>query len=202
MTPRFVARQLSHPRGCWGRITGRLMNRRNAVMNAYAMELLAIKRSDRVLEVGFGGGVNLPLLIEEASFVTGVDASPDVVNQARTKYRDAMKEGRAAFHVGRAEALPLRGMQYHKACTVNTVYFWKSLDAGCSELYRVLMPGGRLAVGFLPKAYMDRMKLPRDIFTSRTAGEMIQALELAGFKDVRVCRPRPSTAWNVLVAHR
>ena len=63
-TPRFVARQLSHPKGFLGRIFGRLMNRHNANMNAFAIRQLELTSSDRVLEIGFGGGVTLQRLIE------------------------------------------------------------------------------------------------------------------------------------------
>jgi ubiquinone/menaquinone biosynthesis C-methylase UbiE len=34
---------------------------------------------------------------------------------------------------------------------VNTVYFWKTLDAGFAEVHRVLKPGGRAVVGFSKK---------------------------------------------------
>jgi len=43
MTPRFVARQLSYPTGLLGRILARQMNKRNARMNAYAVEQLDLK---------------------------------------------------------------------------------------------------------------------------------------------------------------
>ena len=202
MTPRFVARQLSYQRGILGSFIGRLMNRRNARMNAFAVEQLQLCRSDRVLEIGFGGGVNLPALIAGCRFVTGLDPSPDVVKRARSKFAEAVKTGRAEFRIGRVEALPLEDRQFEKVCTVNTVYFWKSLDAGFAEIYRVVTPGGRIVVGFLPKLWMDRMRMPRDIFTPRTAEQVAESMARAGFRRVRVCRPRPGTPWNAIVATR
>jgi arsenite methyltransferase len=178
------------------------MNRRNARMNAFAVEQLQLCRSDRVLEIGFGGGVNLPALIENARYVTGLDPSPDMVRLARSKFAEAVKVGRADFRLGRVEALPLEDGEFAKVCTVNTVYFWKSLDAGFAEIYRVLIPGGRIVVGFLPKLRMDRMGMPRDIFTPRTAEQVVDAMSHAGFKRVRVCRPQPGTPWNAIVATR
>ena len=91
---------------------------------------------------------------------------------------------------------------FGKVCTVNTVYFWSSLDAGFAEIHRVLSPGGRVVVGFLPKERMDRMGMPKDIFTSRAPEDVIAALTKAGFSDVRIERPEPTTPWNVLVATR
>jgi hypothetical protein len=49
---------------------------------------------------------------------------------------------------------------------------------------------------------MDRLGMPIDIFTSRTPESVITALTSAGFTDVRVERPEPTTPWNVIVAIR
>jgi protein-L-isoaspartate O-methyltransferase len=75
MAPRFMARQLARPKGLLGRLIARLMNRHNAKMNAFAVQLLQLTPSDRVLEIGFGGGVSLPTLIKRIGFVGGVDRS-------------------------------------------------------------------------------------------------------------------------------
>jgi ubiquinone/menaquinone biosynthesis C-methylase UbiE len=178
----------------------RLMNRYNARMNAYAVRKLELAPTDRVLEIGFGGGVALPSLIEKAAFVSGVDRSRDVVELAKSRFSKAVAAGRAEFRTGSVETLPFPAAAFGKVCTVNTVYFWSSLDVGCSEIRRVLTPGGRVVVGFLPKEPMQRMGMPSDIFTLRASAEVIGALTRAGFKDIRAERPEPATPWNVIVA--
>jgi ubiquinone/menaquinone biosynthesis C-methylase UbiE len=85
------------------------------------------------------------------------------------------------FHEGEVEALPFDASSFEKVITVNTVYFWKSLDQGFRQCYRVLASTGLLVVGFLPKDRMDRMGMPLDIFTSRTPEQMVAAIEAAGF---------------------
>jgi arsenite methyltransferase len=202
MTPRFIARQLSHPTGIPGAIIGHLMNRGNAKMNHFALEQLKVKTTDRVLEIGFGGGVILSPLVANAGFVVGLDRSPDVIRRACRKFARAFAGGKAAFHEGEVEALPFDATSFEKVITVNTVYFWKSLDQGFRECYRVLASTGLLVVGFLPKDRMDRMGMPVDIFTSRTPEQMVAAIEVAGFADVRVEKPQANTAWMVIVAAR
>jgi arsenite methyltransferase len=202
MPPRFIARQLSCPTGFFGRIMGRLMNRHNAKLNAYAVRQLELTPSDRILEIGFGGGVTLPSLIAGAAFVGGVDRSRDMVRRAKARFSKTVSAGRADFREGNVEALPFEASSFGKVCTVNTVYFWSSLDAGFAEIHRVLLPGGRVVVGFLPKERMDRMGMPADIFTSRAPDDVVAALRKAGFSDVRIERPEPTTPWNVLVATR
>jgi arsenite methyltransferase len=202
MPPRFISRQLSRPSGVFARVMGRLMNRRNAKMNAFAIEQLELKHSDRVLEIGFGGGVALPILIRSAAFVGGVDLSQEMVEWANVKFSGAVTAGRAGFREGSVDAIPFESASFEKACTVNSVYFWRSLDAGFREIHRVLVPGGRLVVGLLPKEWMDQLGHPADIFTARTCDEVAAALTSSGFKQVRIERPEPTTKWNAIVAAR
>jgi SAM-dependent methyltransferase len=185
-----------------GWIIERLMNRRNARMNAFAVDLLELRQSDDVLEIGFGGGVNLATLIKRSRFVAGVDLSPDVVRRASARFREPVTSGRAVFREGRVESIPFESGRFHKICTVNTLYFWRSLEAGLAELRRVLAQDGQLAIGFLPKQWMDRMGFPSDIFTTRTSEEVRSALTTAGFTRVRIERPTAETAWNVILASR
>jgi len=80
MPPRFIARQLSHPTGFAGYVVAKLMNRHNAKMNAFALRQLELTSVDRVLEIGFGGGVALQSLIDKADSVSAVDRSSDAVS--------------------------------------------------------------------------------------------------------------------------
>ena len=149
MPPRFIARQLSSPKGFFGGIMGRLMNRHNAKLNAYADRQLDLTPSDRILEIGFGGGVTLPSLIAGAAFVGGIDRSRDMVRRANARFSEAVSAGRAIFREGNVEELPFEASSFGKVCTVNTVYFWNSLDAGFAEMHRVLSPGGRVVVAIV-----------------------------------------------------
>jgi arsenite methyltransferase len=200
MAPRFIARQFSRPSGFIGVAIRHLMNRHNARMNAFAIQQLQLGPADHVLEIGFGGGVTLPALLNAAAFTAGVDRSSDVIDWAQRHFNKAIKAGRAEFRQGNVESLPFERTTFDKTCTVNTVYFWTSLDAGFAEIHRVLKPRGRVVVGFLPKERMDRMGMPEDIFTTRAPRDVIEALTKAGFCDARVERPEPKTPWNVIVA--
>ncbi len=202
MTPRFVARQLANPNGWFGHVIGRLMNVHNARMNAFTVRELDPQSSDRILEIGFGGGATLPSLIASGGAITGIDRSPDMVARARRRFSRGGFTGRVTFRQGQVEALPFAANAFDKVCTVNTVYFWASLEAGLAEIHRVLVRGGILAIGFLPKEHMDRMKMPTDIFTTRAPSDIFAALRTCGFDDIRVARPSPSVAWCVVRARR
>jgi SAM-dependent methyltransferase len=204
VTLRLIARQLSRPTGFLGVLVARVMNRMNAPMNAAAVSLLSLEPSDRVLEIGFGGGVTLPALIAGAAFVGGVDRSPDVIVRAKARFAREVQSGLADFREGTVEAIPFADLSFEKVCTVNTVYFWRSLDSGLAEIARVLVPGGRLVVGYVPREAMDRMNMPADIFTPRSPEEIAEALERAGFRirGAGSSTPFDRVAWSVIAATR
>ena len=202
MAPRFIARQLAFPRGLLGQLMMRLMNLHNVSMNQYAVRQLDISPADRVLEIGFGGGVALPLLMARAAFVSGIDRSREAVERARAQYSEAVRAGRAKFEEGSVQALPFEPASFNKVLTVNTVYFWLSLDTGFREIHRTLTPGGRAVVGFLPKDRMDRMNMPPEIFTTRSPEEVAAALSAVGFSEIRLERQKSTTPWIVAVGSR
>jgi len=43
--------------------------------------------------------------------------------------------------------LPFADSSFTKALALHSIYFWPSVETGLRELYRVLSPDGRLAIG-------------------------------------------------------
>lgn len=189
MAPRFVAKQLSRPTGLGGKVIQFLMNRGNASLNRLAVEQLDVQPSDRVLEIGFGGGVALPLLLSRARYVCGIDRSEDVVASARRHFSGWVEGDAADFQVGSVEKLPLASESFDRVLTVNTIYFWTSLAKGLEEIWRIMTPAGRVAIGFVPKARMERMNMPADIFSPRSPEDVTEALREASFSDVEIHAP-------------
>ena len=154
------------------------------------------------MEIGFGGGVALPRLIRGAAFVCGVDHSPDVVKAAAGRFSNAVRAEKAEFGVGAIESLPSADAAFDKVLSVNTVYFWESLEAGAREIARILKRDGRVVLGFVPKQRMDRMNMPSDIFSAREPEHVIAALKKVGFRDVEVRQPRSNTGGVVVTGVR
>ncbi len=185
-----------------GRVIRRLMNSHNAELNAFVLRLLDVQSADRVLEVGFGGGPNVPTLISSAASFTGLDRSVDSVRQVQKKFSKSVAEGRASFCTGDVRDIPFPSESFDKVCTVNTIYFWDSLEAGFSEIHRVLSPSGILVIGFMPKEFMDKVGLPTDIFTSRTPEEVGAALSSVGFSAIRTEQLSSKRRWAAILATR
>lgn len=117
-------------------------------MNRLTLKQLDLQPHDSVLEVGFGGGGLLAMILASTSGeVHGVDISRPMVQRASRRFR---RHGRLYLHRASVEALPLPDAAVDKACSVNNIYFWGDPAAAMAEFARVIRPGGRLAICFEP----------------------------------------------------
>ncbi len=73
--------------GVTGRVAAAVMARRNRDMEEAALQLLAPRRGERILVIGFGPGVGIEMLVArcEPASVIGVDPSPVMVAAARRR---------------------------------------------------------------------------------------------------------------------
>lgn len=152
-------------------------------MNAFVIDQLEVGTEDDVLEVGFGGGALLEMLLDATrGQVVGVDISPEMVERARKRFAG---EARARILEGSVDRLPLDTASVDRACSVNNLYFWPSLDAGLRELSRVIRPGGLLSVAFEPPEELAKWPGSRFGFRTYAEEEVRSGLMVAGFHDLR-----------------
>jgi SAM-dependent methyltransferase len=181
--------QFARPRGALGRAAGWLMARTNEPMNLAAVELLAPRLDDRVLEIGFGPGRLVRLLAARAGFVAGVDISWVMVGQASRVNLGAIRQRRVELQQGEVSHLPYPDRAFTKACALNCFQFWLRPEHDLREVRRVLEDGGRLLLGL-------RVRDPRRRFMKKvgfTEAQITEAETLvrgAGFADVRRERRR------------
>ncbi len=198
----YMAGQLRRPSGLVGRhVTSRLLNRANVGVNQLTLASLDLEPDDRVIEVGFGAGDligRLASVVVEGS-VTGIDFSGDMVELCAKRFASLVRSGRVDLLCARAERLPCAAESFTRACTVNTIYFWRDPAVPLRELRRVLRADGSLAVGFSPRAVMQKLPVTRHGFTLYEPNEIGRLLEAAGFGDVEIL-PGPDPRAEFLCA--
>lgn len=150
---RIMMKTFGKPEGLLGRIGGHIlaMDKREPI--AWFIDLLNVWSHERVLEVGFGPGVSIAALSAKAAHVAGVDISDVMLEQARARNAQAIAAGRVELHQGSADRLPFADNSFDKALSINSIPIWPDPAAGLREIYRVLKPRGRLALGFVRPAF-------------------------------------------------
>lgn len=148
--PNFVLDQLSQPRGALAPITATVLNAVNARTILAGISALEVQPGQRALELGFGGGLSLPLLLR-ALGPTGqlyaLESSPPMLTRARRRFILQRLRGRLRVEQAEVEKLPLGDASFDCVLCLNRIPFWTDVDAGLHELARVLVPGGRLVLG-------------------------------------------------------
>ena len=183
-----IARQLSHPRGWFGRtIMTRVLNRGNRALIEATLDGLALRADTRLLDVGFGGGLLLELAHRRGvRRLAGVDPSEAAVAWLRG---EAGRFAGAELRVerGLAEALPFDDASFDVVASTNTVYFWPDPARAFAELRRVLAPGGLLTVGFSGTAKLRGFDaITRHGFHFHENAALAAAAAGAGFAEVRL----------------
>lgn len=96
----------------------------------------------RVLEVGIGSGLNLPLYGPRVCAVIGLEPSPELLRMARD--RAVTAQVAVELLEASAEAIPLDDASIDTAVTTWTLCTIPDAPRALAELHRVLKPGGVL----------------------------------------------------------
>jgi SAM-dependent methyltransferase len=180
----WIARGFIDPRGVRGSAAGWIMSHRssNVRRSRWAVELLDVRPTDRVLEIGFGPGVAIAALAERASSgrVVGIERSPVMVRQARRRNTASIKGGLVQLHLAPVERLPSElGGPFDKLLAINTVGFWEDAGARLADLAGRMRHGGRVALVSQPRCTGASAQ------TTVAAGdELAGYLRAGGFREI------------------
>jgi ubiquinone/menaquinone biosynthesis C-methylase UbiE len=155
---RILLRMFGRPRGLLGRLGGVILARANRSFAQEIVGLLNVRAAERVLEVGFGPGVGIALLARAAPAgkIVGVDPSEEMVRQAAARNAAAIERGAVDLRQGTAESMPFEDGAFDTALAINSMQVWPDALAGLREIGRVLIGGGRVALGFTPNSRQPR----------------------------------------------
>ncbi len=175
-----MAAQAGRPQGLVGRLVGQIMALHNRRDSEWTLRLLAARPDDHVLEVGFGPGVAIESLANSlpTARIAGVDHSETMFRSARRRNQASVDRGRVDLLLASVNELPYDDESFDRVFSIHSIYFWDNPVTGLRELYRVLKPGGRVAI-----TVRDR---ERKVYRAFRAGNMGALLRAAGFTDVEV----------------
>jgi SAM-dependent methyltransferase len=180
-----IVAQFEQPHGMLGQLAGLIMANRpsNIGRNEWTLDLLDLKPTDYLLEVGFGPGIAIQKASRNISegLIVGVDHSETMLHQASKRNANAIKRGLVKLYLGSVETLPVPDRPFNKICSANVVQFWHDPVAVFKNLRSLLVPGGIIAT-----TYMPRHSGATNTDTRDKAREVMQQLKSAGFSSIRV----------------
>jgi len=155
---------------------------------------LQLNEGSVVLDLGSGGGIDVFLAsrqVGENGRVIGVDSTPEMIFKAREIARK-YNYGNVEFRLGEIEHLPMESNSVDAVisnCVINLV---PDKARAFKEIYRVLRPGGRIAISDMvalskpaKDARFDADEWAACIAGAITVGEYEKLLNESGFDDIK-----------------
>lgn len=188
--PLSVQHQIAQPTGVWGRLVAASVAANTVPDVQGTVARLRVERDHRVLDVGFGGGVSLPLLLGATpeGRVAGVELSPALVEAARASHAAEIEAGRLDLRVGRGEELPWMSGSFDGVMTVNTLAFVPKPVVLLREMKRVLRPDGRAVIGLLGADTMRALGFTQPPCKLLDADDVVAMAAEVGLRDAKVER--------------
>jgi ubiquinone/menaquinone biosynthesis C-methylase UbiE len=161
----------------------------------------SLKAGEKVVDLGSGGGFDCFLAakeVGETGKVIGVDMTPDMISKSR---RNAEKIGtkHVEFRLGEIENLPVADNSVDIIMSNCVINLSPEKLSVYREAYRVLKPGGRLAISDI----VATAKLPDEVQKNlalvaacvggaATIDDTVELLKETGFQNVKI-KPNDSS---------
>jgi cyclopropane fatty-acyl-phospholipid synthase-like methyltransferase len=178
-----IVNQFKQPHGLLGTLAGHVMANRpsNIERNLWMLELLELKRNDRVLEIGYGPGVALERVLKtvDDGIVIGIDHSETMFKQASRRMATAISKGKLKLLTGDIESHPSFDTCFDHIYSANVIMFWKNPVAVFQHIQSFLAPYGDVTTLFMPR---HRNATSKDSY--KFGNDIANWLKQAGFADI------------------
>jgi len=117
-------------------------------LSGYVLD--ALPKGGRLLDIGCGTGLFARQYLEYGGSATGIDLSARMTGRARLRCTEC------DFSVGTADRLPFRDASFDAVSSLLVFTYLKHPEGMLSEAFRVLRPGGSIAICTLGKKLLTR----------------------------------------------
>lgn len=136
------------PHGEAGEIMLMRMGETHRSVTDWAFQLLKLDGSERILDIGCGGGDALKKLSKQitSGTLTGADHSEVSVQLTRKNNSADVENGKMSVVKASADSLPFADNSFDLIYTIESFYFWGNDPASLREVNRVLSEGGKFVI--------------------------------------------------------
>lgn len=157
--------------------------------------LASLREGETVVDLGSGGGLDVFLasqLVGESGTAIGVDMTGDMISLARKNATKGCYDN-TKFYLAEIEAMPIPSNSVDCVISNCVLNLCEDKDAALREVFRILKPGGRLAISdialkqALPPEVADEVAAWTGcIAGALTIEENREKLSTAGFSEVDI----------------
>ena len=169
------------------------MNESHESMAMWGVSHFDIKKDDKILDIGCGGGRNIERFASQISKdgrVVGIDYSQVSVEKSISLNQDAIDEGIVNVLQGSVSEMPFYDETFDIVTGFETIYFWPDFINDLKEVNRVLKKGG--LVFFCNEAVYHEGEMEKydelvDLLDMKIYSEdfLKQSLKESGFNDFK-----------------
>lgn len=196
------------PKGFWGSLMIKSMNKGHSQLTNWALDHIKFSRSNKVLDVGCGGGKTVEKLCEKIGNgkVYGIDYSELCVKNTEKLNKKNILCGKVKIKQASVSQLPFDENYFDVVTAVETYYFWPDKLNDLKEIKRVLKPSGKILLVF------EMLKTDKDPFKWEKVEKSLkikavsekgiaQMLSDAGYVNIQTYT-KNNTSWMCAVAEK
>lgn len=197
--------QCMKPHGEEGIETIKRMNEDHKNISEFAFGCINIKKDDKILDIGCGGGVNIEKFLKATeNNVDGLDYSEVSIKESTKRNQNTVNEGRCTLIQADVTDMPIEDETYELVSAFSTIFFWPDLVETFKEVLRIVKPNGQFMIaqgtdGTNPedKEWIN----PDEGINVYTGDELERYLLDAGFKSVEIFK-KEGTYLLVVIAEK
>lgn len=197
-----------NPKGFWGKMMIRSMNKGHYGVTGWGLEHIEIKDDFTILDVGCGGGKTVFRLSEAVpnGKIYGIDYSEVAVKKSKKLNKRGIKNKKVQIDNSSVSNLPYNDNMFDLVTAVETYYFWPDKINDLKEIYRTLKSKGKLLLIFEmlqkenePDKWAEVEKLAE--IKAPTESEIRENLIKAGFNNVQTYI-KENTTWLCAIGEK
>lgn len=157
--------------------------------------LAGLKKGETVLDLGSGAGFDCFLAADKVGKdgrIIGVDMTPQMIGKARENAKKS-KIKNVEFRIGEIESLPVADNSVDAVISNCVINLSPDKQKVFQEIYRVLKPGGRIAISdiALNKKLPEKVQKSLDAYVGCISGALLveeykKSVASSGLKDVKI----------------
>jgi len=176
----YLAKQSAKPEGFIGKIFTQIWSSYFDDLSKWTIENTKIEENFKILEVGYGGGVNIKNLAESNKdlIIYGADISEESYKTASKLNKTFIDNGEVILSIEDVAEMTYQDNSFDLVFAIQNHMYWAETKKGFEEIYRVMSDNSVLIIS------SEKDKIDYHMDNYKTTESLTALLKSIGFADV------------------